>query len=282
MNALDAKEEAVKGLLRAAGGAAVAFSGGADSTLLLDLAREALGGRALAITVDSPILPRRELSAAQALAASLGVRHMVAPGREMSIPDFVSNLSRRCYFCKKSHLSDMMEAARDLGLTVLFHGANADDPADHRPGLLAARELGVRAPLAEAGLSKAEVRELSRRRGLSTWNKPSSACLASRIPHGSPVTALKLAAIEAAEDFLHDQGLSQLRVRHHGDTARVEVTECDMPRFLDPAFRERAAAFLEGLGFRHSALDLRGYRTGSLNPDGPAPAPSKDNQRKTK
>ena len=265
MSVLEEKQGLAESILIKAGPLAVAFSGGADSALLLALARKVLGDGVLALTVDSPVVPRRELAAAKALAESLGVRHLVVPGREMELPDFFSNPRDRCRFCKRSHLLAMLEAARAEGFPALVHGANADDPADFRPGLLAAKEMGVAAPLAEAGLYKAEIREISRIMGLSTWNKPSSACLASRIPTGSPVTAEKLSAVEKAEDFLHDLGIGQLRVRHHGDTARIEVTEADFPRFFDPAFRARVAGFMESLGFIYSALDLKGYRTGSLN-----------------
>ncbi|MBI5843085.1 MAG: ATP-dependent sacrificial sulfur transferase LarE [Deltaproteobacteria bacterium] len=265
MSVLEEKRRLAESIIKKAGPLAVAFSGGADSSLLLALAREALGEGVLGITVDSPIVPRRELAAAKALAASLGVRHIVVPGREMELSEFSSNPRDRCWFCKRSHLAAMLEAGRKEGFPALVHGANADDSMDYRPGLLAAKEMGIAAPLAEAGLTKAEIREISRSMGLSTWNKPSSACLASRIPTGSPITAEKLSAVEKAEDFLHDLGIGQLRVRHHGDTARIEVTEADFPRFKDPLFRACVADFLESVGFIYSAIDLKGYRTGSLN-----------------
>lgn len=265
MSVLEEKRRLAEDILRKAGPLAVAFSGGADSALLLALARNVLGDGVLAITVDSPIAPRRELDAAKKFAESLGTRHLIVPGREMELSEFSSNPRDRCRFCKRSHLAAMLEAARKEGFPALVHGANADDSNDYRPGLIAAKEMGVAAPLAEAGLSKAEIREISRLMGLSTWNKPSAACLASRVPTGNLITLEKLSVVEQAEDFLHDLGIGQLRVRHHGETARIEVTEADFPRFSGPKFRARVADFMESLGFVYTALDLRGYRMGNMN-----------------
>lgn len=246
----------------------VAFSGGVDSALLCALACEALGpDKVLAATVVSPLLPRREREAAKKLAAELGVPHIEIESRDLKDPDIAENTPKRCYHCKKSHLDAIERAARARGFTILAHGANADDAKDFRPGLAAACEAGVLAPLASAGLSKSEIRELAREMGLSVWDKPSSACLASRIPFHTPLTAENLARVERAEDFLFSLGLSGFRVRSFGPVAVVEASALDMERFLDPGFREQVELGIRRAGFSRAALDLAGYRTGSLNPE---------------
>lgn len=260
---LDAKEAALVARLRAFGRVAVAYSGGVDSALLLAVAVRALGDGAVALTAVSPSLPARERADAERLAAAIGARHVLIETSETSDPRYVENTAARCYFCKDVvyHALADHAAAHDLG--VLVDGMNRDDTGDHRPGRQAAAERGVLSPLDEAGFGKADVRALARRLGLPAWSKPAAACLSSRIPYGSPVTVAALGQIEAAEDALHDLGFAQVRVRHRADLACVEVA----PEDLDRAFAQRAAivAALRSAGYLHVALDLEGYRTGSLN-----------------
>jgi pyridinium-3,5-biscarboxylic acid mononucleotide sulfurtransferase len=270
---LDEKAAALAANLLALGRVAVAYSGGVDSALLLAVAVETLGDAAVALTAVSPSLPAREQAAAERLAADLGARHVLIATHETADPRYVANTAARCYFCKDVVYHDLADyaAAHDLG--VLVDGMNRDDRGDHRPGRQAAAERGVRSPLDEAGFTKADVRALARRLGLPVWSKPAMACLSSRIPYGTPVTAGALRQIEAAEAALHDLGFRQVRVRQRDDLACVEVAPMD----LDRAFGERDAIVgaLRAAGYLHVALDLEGYRTGSLNAVlGPAMAPA--------
>ncbi len=251
--------------LAALPGAVVAFSGGVDSTALLHACVRVLGDDVLAVTADSPSLPRAELADAQRLAVGIGARHVVLATGELASADYVRNGPDRCYHCKSelferiaAHLGGRVEAA----WPVLF-GAIADDLGDHRPGARAAAERGVLAPLAAAGIGKEEVRRYSRAHGLPTASKPAMACLASRVPYGTSIDAAMLAKIEAAESALRAMGFSQCRVRHHGEVARVEL----LPEELETALRERLAICeaLREVGYVHAALDLRGYRSGALN-----------------
>ncbi len=254
-------------IISRAGRLAVAFSGGVDSSLLLALAARVLGPEnVLAVTGVGPLVPARELARARETARALGVAHVEVPVDILALPDFVENRPDRCYVCKTAQVAALARAARDRGFPALAHGANADDSRDYRPGLAAAAEAGVLAPLAEAGLAKAEIRRLARKMGLSAWNLPSAACLASRIPHGDPVTLEKLSRIEKAEDVLRDLGAGQCRVRLLGDTAVIEVLPRDMARLMRREARERIARKFTALGFSRITLDLAGYRTGSLNP----------------
>ncbi|ACL04166.1 ExsB family protein [Desulfatibacillum aliphaticivorans] len=262
---LEAKVQQVRDMLAAQKSVLVAFSGGVDSSLLLALAQQALGDKTAAGTVDSPLLPQREKQEAALLTQQLGIKHHIIKAGEMDSREFRANPKNRCYICKGLHTRALMELAKSLGLAKVAHGANTDDYSDYRPGLQAARELGVLSPLADAGLSKQEIREASKALGLKTWDKPSMACLASRIPYGSEVTAEKLAAIEKAEDFLRSQGFKQFRVRHHGEIARIEVNEEDFERILLKPLRQALLRELEGLGFSYISLDLSGYKTGNLN-----------------
>jgi uncharacterized protein len=244
---------------------AVAFSGGVDSTFLLVMARKVIGLRVVAITAHSPLHPKRETAAAVSLAQSLGVRHILLPSSEMAMAEFTANPPDRCYICKKNVMGQVLEAAGRVGIGRVGHGVHQDDLSDYRPGLKAAVELGLAAPLLEAGLNQAGIRELSRRMKLPTWKKPSMACLASRIPYGNPITVQALGMVEAAEDFLRDSGLVHCRVRHHGAVARIEVARGGGARLLREPIRSRVLERLREIGFAHVAVDIEGYTTGSLN-----------------
>ena len=247
--------------------AAVAFSGGTDSSYLLAVCLDVLGSdRVLALTADSPLMPRAELVEARAQATILGARHFVLPHNELASETIVANRPDRCYHCKLERFEALLEVTCAEGLAHLVHGENADDAGDYRPGSRAAEELGIRAPLLEAGLTKADVRTLSRDRGLATWDRPANACLASRFPYGTRLTAEGLARVEAAEEALHHAlGLCQLRVRDHFPVARVEVPPEDIVRLAQPHARAAVVEHLHTLGYHYVALDLSGYRMGSLN-----------------
>jgi uncharacterized protein len=224
-----------------------------------------LGDRVLAATAQSETYSERELHQAREVAASLGVRHVVFTTSELDLPGFRDNPVDRCYWCKRELLGQLQELAAREGLAYVVDGAQASDRHDHRPGARAAEELGVRAPLAEADLTKEEIRELSRVRGLPTWDAPARACLASRFPYGDEISAEKLRQVAAAEDLLREAGFGQLRVRHHGDTARLEVPVADLPRLVQEPLRSRLVDALKQLGFIYVTLDLQGFRSGSMN-----------------
>lgn len=249
------------------GRALVAYSGGVDSHYLLSVCVDQLGpANVLAVTVDSPLLPHAELAAAEELAAALGAPHLVVRRDELADPAIANNPSDRCYHCKRGRFLALREIAADRGFPHLLHGENAADAGDYRPGAQAAAELGVVAPLAAAGLTKAEIRTLSRARGLPTWDRPAQACLASRFPYGTPLTAAGLARVEAAERFLAEQlGPVQFRVRDHWPVARLEVAPADIARLASAELREPVVARLRELGYLYVTVDLTGYRTGSLN-----------------
>jgi pyridinium-3,5-biscarboxylic acid mononucleotide sulfurtransferase len=263
---LEERRRHLESILRELGSVAVGFSGGADSSLLLKVAADVLGAGAVALTAVSPSLPERERLAAIDLARRIGARHILIDSREFDDPDYVANAPSRCFFCKKELFQILRQAAAQQGLKTIAYGAITDDLGDFRPGMDAARQAGARAPLLEAGFSKQDVRDLSRQLDLPTWDRPASACLASRIPHGTPIDAATLRKVERSEDFLLERGFRQVRVRAHGDVARVECDPSEIPRLLDPALRAALVARLRELGFRHVTLDLEGYRTGSLNP----------------
>jgi uncharacterized protein len=268
---LTTKYDALRTHLAALARVVVAFSGGVDSTLLLKVALDVLGADAvLAIIGDSESYPAQEFSAAQALAESLGARYRVIRCEELHNPAFAANPANRCYYCKSELFGRLVAIAQADGYRAVLDGNNADDTGDWRPGRQAGCELGVRSPLLEAGLTKAEIRDLSQALGLSTWDKPAYACLASRIPYGTPITAETLQQIEQAELVLHGIGLRQVRVRHHGEVARLEMLPAEMPRLFEPAVRAEVSARLHALGYRFVTLDLDGYRMGSFNPPPPA------------
>jgi uncharacterized protein len=246
------------------GSAIVALSGGVDSATVAAAARRTLGERALAVTSASASVSAEELAHATRVAREIGIAHRVIDTREIGNPAYVQNGADRCYFCKSTLYADLVALGRAEGYAAVLNGTNRDDLGDHRPGLKAADEQGVCSPLLEAGLSKSAVRELARELGVSVWDKPANACLASRLPHGTPVTLERLDQVARAERAVSDLGFSGHRVRHHGDVARLEVVDDQ----LDTAFqmRRQLVAALQGAGYRYATLDLAGYRSGSLNP----------------
>ncbi len=263
---IDHKLAVCRSILHQLGNVVVAFSAGVDSTFLLALAVETLrANRVLAAIGVSPSLPQRELASARDLAARLGVELVETPTGEMDNPQYTANPVERCYFCKHDLFSRLISIAKERGFTAVVSGANDDDAGDYRPGLKAGAELGIRDPLMEARLSKADIRELSRRMGLPTWNKPAAACLASRLPYGETITREKLNRIEQAERLLHDQGFDALRVRDHGGLARIEVEAIRIEDLAREEVRVAITRELKGLGFAYVSLDLEGYRIGSMN-----------------
>jgi uncharacterized protein len=261
-----ARRDRLLDILRAMGRVAVAFSGGIDSTVVAQAAYLALGDRAVAVTADSPSVPRAEVEEAVELARRIGIRHCVVQTEEFSDADYIRNDGTRCYYCKSELYTRIEALLPELQAEVICSGANLDDLGDYRPGLTAAAEHAVRHPLQEAGMSKADVRALARSWDLPTWDKPASPCLSSRLAPGVEVTRERTARVEAAEAYLKGLGLRELRVRlHEGELARIEVPAAELPRLAEPAVREALARRLKELGFRFVTLDLEGFRSGSLN-----------------
>ena len=263
--ALAVRFDALLEILRSQDGVLVAYSGGVDSSVLAAAAHEALGSRALACIAVSPSLAADELAGAQAVARRIGIRLRTVETHELERDDYVANTPARCYVCKGVLFVRLAAVAREEGLTTVAYGANVDDAVDYRPGARAAVEAGVRAPLAEAGMTKADVRALARAYGLPNWDKPAAPCLATRIPYGQRVTVEKLRQIEEAERVLRGLGFPDGRVRHHGEVARVEVPPELVERAASAQVRDELLRALRRLGFQYVTLDLQGYRSGSLN-----------------
>ena len=262
---LERKASALHRLLADLPSLIVAYSGGVDSAFLALTATRVLGAQALCVTADSPSYPERHRAIARRLAAEFGFNHEIINTAELARPEYRANPANRCYYCKHELYTHLSAIARDRGIPAIADGSNADDRGDYRPGRQAAREFGVRSPLDEAGLTKAEIRELARGAGLPTWDEPASACLSSRIPYFSEVTDEKLRTIERAETVLRDLGFRICRVRHHDTIARLELGRDEIARAFEPEVAEAIDRELRALGYAHVTVDLRGYRLGSLN-----------------
>jgi uncharacterized protein len=266
MNSMRDKAHALEAIIGKCRGALVAFSGGVDSSYLLSVTAAILGpANVLAVTIDSPVVPPAEINDACRIARTLGVEHLLVRVDDLERDEFRDNPPDRCYHCKKNIFMRMREIAADRGLPCVFEASNVDDTGDHRPGLAAIRELGIQSPLIEAGLSKRDIRALSRERGLPTWNKPALACLATRIPFGEAVTRERLDQVRLAEEYVRSVGFTSCRVRHHGAVARVEVPPPEIDRLCDEAVRCGIVERLKRLGFIYVVVDLEGYRPGSMN-----------------
>jgi uncharacterized protein len=247
------------------GSLAVAYSGGVDSTFLLKVAHDVLQDRAIAVTARSSTYPEREFKEAAEFTRRTGIKHIIIQSEELEIEGFTNNPPNRCYLCKYELFSKIKVVAEKHDIKSIAEGSNIDDLDDYRPGMRAIKELGIISPLKDAGLGKDAIRKLSKKMGLPTWNKPAFACLASRFPYGEKITQEKLAMVDRAEQFLLDLGLKQVRVRHHGDTARIEVAESERLKFFDLELMDNVYKQFQEFGFTYTALDLKGYRTGSMN-----------------
>jgi uncharacterized protein len=262
---LNNKYDILRKKIKSYGSLAVAFSGGLDSTFLLKVAFDVLGKKAIAITAHSATYPDREYKEASDFAAGLGIEHIVIIPEELEIEEFTANLPERCYFCKYELFTKIKQTAKDKGIEFVADGSNVDDQGDYRPGIKALESLGVLSPLKEAGMTKADIRALSKDMGLPTWDKPPFACLASRIPYGTRITKEKLEMVEKAEQYLLDMGFRQVRVRYHGEIARIEVSEEEMEKIFNKLIMDKIYNEFRRIGFNYTALDLKGYRTGSMN-----------------
>ncbi|MEE8470499.1 MAG: ATP-dependent sacrificial sulfur transferase LarE [Dehalococcoidia bacterium] len=262
---MDKRLQALRSIIKDMGSLLIAYSGGVDSTFLLKVSKDTVGDRVIAVTAKSLTYPGREYDEAQKRAREFGVRHLTIVSEELDIPEFSDNPPDRCYYCKRELFSKLSEIAVRERINYVADGSNLDDLGDFRPGMRAAEEAGIRSPLREAGLTKQDIRELSRDIGLSTWNKPSFACLASRFPYGDKIVPEGLHMVDEAEEYLHSLGFGQLRVRHHNNLARVEVPQEDVERFWEDGLRTTIVEKLKEIGYTYVTLDLQGYRSGSMN-----------------
>jgi len=263
---IEEKHRRLAEIFHSMGRVLVAYSGGVDSTLLLKVARDSLGSEdTLAATALSPLYPEREVTGSQRMAESLGVRQVLIKSNELEIDGFSKNPPNRCYFCKRELFKKLLALAKREGIPFVVEGSTVDDEKDHRPGRLAVQELGIRSPLKEVEFTKAEIRELSKSLGLSTWDKPSLACLASRFPYGEEITPEALRRVGEAEDFLFSLGFRQVRVRHYGPLARIELLKEEMGRLIDSPLRDAVVSQLKKMGYQYVTLDLQGFRSGSMN-----------------
>ncbi len=267
MDNLSEKEKRLEDILKDLGSVMVAYSAGVDSTYLLAKAKEVLGGSCIAVTAKADSFSKREFAEADAFCRENDIEHVIIDWDEFSVDGFDKNPKNRCYICKKALFGRFLDAAKEKCVSCLIEGSNTDDSGDYRPGMAAISELGIKSPLKEAGLSKQDIRDLSKMMGLSTWDKPSYACLSTRFPYGETITKEKLSMVEKAEQRLFDTGFKQARVRVHGNLARIEVPFRDMERIMQEDIREGISSYLYSLGFSYVSLDMEGYRTGSMNRD---------------
>jgi uncharacterized protein len=265
MEQLDTKFERLRAIFAPMPSVIVAFSGGVDSTFVLKVASDVLGRRVLALTTTSPTMPDQDRRSAVEMAGRMGARHLIIESNELEVPGYAQNPLNRCYLCKHNLFTVCEAKARELQIDTIVDGLNLDDLHDYRPGIKAAAELSIRHPLVEAELTKAEIRQLSRRLDLPTWDRPASPCLSSRFPYGTTITEAALRQVESGEQLLHSLGFSVARVRYHGEVARIEVETDKLPVLLSPAIRENLDAEFKRIGFRFVTVDLKGFRSGSLN-----------------